>query len=109
LFAQSNHYRNQKQHDDKIHSGHMYVLWLNKPEERDGLIKHLNSNGIQVSVHYNPVHLEPYYKKEFGYKEGNFPNAEYIGAGAVSLPTYPSLTKEDQDYIANQVVSYFEK
>lgn len=82
-----------------IHSGHMFVLWIEPASKRNSLIEYLISKGIGVSVHYNPVHLEPYYRQNFGYKEGDFPFAEKIGAGAISLPTYPSLTKEEQIYI----------
>jgi dTDP-4-amino-4,6-dideoxygalactose transaminase len=47
------------------------------------------------------VHLHPYYRKTFGYKEGDFPNAEWIGNATMSLPLSAKLQEEDvQDVIA---------
>ncbi|MEA2076390.1 MAG: DegT/DnrJ/EryC1/StrS family aminotransferase, partial [Candidatus Marinimicrobia bacterium] len=51
-------------------------------------------------VHYVPVHLHPFYRKTFGWKEGDFPNAEWIGERTLSLPLSAALTEEDvQDVI----------
>ncbi len=91
------------------HSYHMYVMWLNDSEIRNSLVMHLNEQGTQVSVHYNPVHLEPYYKTQFGYREGMYPNAESIGRSAISLPTYPDLHRDDQQRIFNQITEFLTK
>jgi dTDP-4-amino-4,6-dideoxygalactose transaminase len=89
------------------HSGHMFVVWLDSKVVREDFIEYLNSNNIQVSVHYNPIHLEPYYSKMFGYKAGDFPIAEKIGHSCVSLPTYPALSNIDQDKIVETIKMYF--
>jgi dTDP-4-amino-4,6-dideoxygalactose transaminase len=99
LFADQSWARSQKVQDYVEHSCHMYVVWLRERSKRDYVVSQLNEQGIQVSVHYNPIHLEPYYKSRFGYSSGVLPASEEIGLGAISLPTYPTLSKDDQEII----------
>lgn len=88
------------------HSGHMFVIWLGDCIDREDFIKYLYVNEIQVSVHYNPIHLEPYYSNVFGYKIGDFPVSERIGHSSVSLPTYPKLSSFDQERIVSTIKNY---
>ena len=60
--------------------------------------------GILLQTHYIPIHLHPYYKKQFGYKWGDFPVAEDFYASEVSLPMYYDLTIEDINYIAEEII-----
>lgn len=85
------------------HAYHMFVIWVN-PKLRDEIRKKIEAAGIQTSIHYNPIHLEPYYKKTFGYKRGDFPIAERLGFSTITLPLYPSLTKTQQDYVIKKVI-----
>jgi len=55
----------------------------------------LHENNIKVQVHYLPVHLHPFYKNKFGYKEGDFPKAERYYGQAISLPLFPAMTDKD--------------
>ena len=82
------------------HSLHLFTIWA-VPEKRDEILVKLQDNGVGVSVNFKPIHLFEYYKKEFGYKEGMFPEAERIGASTISLPFYAKLKKEEVDYIVN--------
>ena len=102
-FTGDNNFRFQEASLGDSHSGHMFVLWLNESEKRKKLMDLLEVDGIQTSVHYNPIHLEPYYRNEFGYGPGTYLNAELIGASAVSLPTYPGLSITEQDYVIDKV------
>ena len=54
-----------------------------------------------VAVNFKPIHLFDYYRKELGYKEGMFPEAERLGASTISLPFYSQLKKEEIDYITD--------
>ncbi len=81
-----------------VHSGHMFVVWVD-PKERDRIRDTMEKKGIQTSIHYDPIHLEPYYRETFGYTEGDFPIAERLGASTITLPTYSKLTKKQQDYV----------
>jgi len=60
----------------------------------------LRARGIAVNVHYIPVHRHPYYEA-MGFKVGDFPVAERFHKEVISLPIYPSLTKDDQDNVIN--------
>ncbi len=85
------------------HSGlHLYVIRLKldeiKPTHLD-VFNSLRAANIGVNLHYIPVHLQPYYQKNFDFQTGDFPQAEQYYKEAISLPLYPDLTKEQQDYI----------
>jgi dTDP-4-amino-4,6-dideoxygalactose transaminase len=77
------------------HACHLYTVWVDAVGKRDWVLSALTAENIGVGVHYLPVHLHPYYRKSFGWREGDFPNAERIGAGTVSLPLSAALSDED--------------
>ena len=80
------------------HAYHMFVVWVN-PGIRRALRDKLEKAGIQTSIHYDPIHLEPFYRKTFGYRRGDFPIAERLGFSTITLPLYPSLTRREQDFV----------
>jgi dTDP-4-amino-4,6-dideoxygalactose transaminase len=82
------------------HARHLFTV-LVPPTRRDSILWALQNRGIGVAVNYRPIHLLKYYRETFGYKEGDFPVAEEIGASTISLPLYPSLSDEDARYVAN--------
>jgi UDP-4-amino-4,6-dideoxy-N-acetyl-beta-L-altrosamine transaminase len=88
-----------------LHTGHAFHLFVIQVQNRLGLYNHLRSKGIFAQVHYIPVHLFPYYKS-LGFKEGDFPLAEAYYKNCLSLPMYPTLTKEQQDYVITEVISF---
>lgn len=73
-------------------------------KDRDATLHKLQQRNIGVAVNFNPIHLMTYYKKKYGYKLRDFPNAEYIGAKTITLPLYPKLTKIEQDYVIKSVI-----
>lgn len=83
---------------------HLYVIQLSGTEERKQVFDRMREAGILVNVHYIPVHLQPYYR-DLGFQSGDFPEAERYYSRAITLPLYPGLTKEDQEYIANTLRS----
>lgn len=93
---------------DVKHACHMFVIWVNL-KKRDRIREYLEKSGIQTSIHYDPIHLEPYYKKTFRYKKGDFPIAERLGFSTITLPLYPSLTKAQQDYVIKKVIESVKK
>ena len=62
--------------------------------------------GVILQVHYIPVHLQPFYKKNYGFKLKDYPCAEEFYANEVSLPIYPGLTKDDQEKIIHKLDYY---
>ncbi len=83
------------------HACHMFTIIVD-PKKRDAIRAALRAAGVFADIHYNPVHLEPYYKK-LGYKKGMYPHAEKIGFGTITLPLYTRMKKEEQEYVIAEV------
>jgi len=89
------------QDPDAYSAYHLYVLRLHLEElkkSRKQIFQELRAAGINVNVHYIPVHTQPYYKK-LGFKTGDFPEAEEYYREAISLPLYYGLHDGDQDFV----------
>jgi dTDP-4-amino-4,6-dideoxygalactose transaminase len=86
------------------HARHLYTILAEKKEcgkSRDELLEHFTQHKIGTGVHYTALHLHPYYRKTFGFKEGDFPNTEWIGQATLSLPLSAKLSNGDvEDVIA---------
>jgi len=87
--------------------GHAYHLYVIEVDNRLGLYKKLRENKIFAQIHYIPCHLMPYYREQ-GWKHGDFPNAETYYSRCISLPIFPTLTNEEQQFVIAQVLSYYE-
>lgn len=85
--------------------GHAYHLYVIEVRNRLGLYNHLRSRNIFAQVHYIPCHLMPYYRQQ-GWNEGDMPRAETYYRNCISLPMFPTLTDEEQDYVISTVLSY---
>ena len=83
-------------------SWHLYPIRLKtgRSVNRAEVFKKLHKVGIGVQVHYIPVYWHPYYKK-LGYKKGLCPKAEEFYKTELSLPLFPALSKNQQDYVAD--------
>ena len=84
------------------HAYHLYVIQV---KDRYGLYDFLRKQNILVQVHYVPLHLMPYYQKR-GNKKGDLPIVEAYYQHCLSLPIFPSLTEEEQDYIIEKVIDF---
>jgi UDP-4-amino-4,6-dideoxy-N-acetyl-beta-L-altrosamine transaminase len=84
------------------HAYHLYVIQV---DDRKGLYDFLRTKNIMAQVHYIPVHLMPYYR-QFGWKPGDFSNAERYYARCLSLPMFPTLTDAEQDYVIASVKEF---
>ncbi len=85
--------------------GHAYHLYVIQVENRLELYNHLRSNNIFAQVHYIPLHTMPYYKT-LGWKEGDMPAAEKYYAQCLSLPMYPTLTEQEQDFVIETIINF---
>ena len=83
--------------DGDQHSWHLYVLRLAQaaPMGRDALIERLFAERIGCSVHYIPLHLQPYWRDRYGLSAAQFPQSQRAYEGLVSLPIYPRMTDAD--------------
>jgi dTDP-4-amino-4,6-dideoxygalactose transaminase len=76
----------------------MIVMWV-EPMKRDAIIERLKEAGVETSIHYDPIPLEPYFRERFGYRGGEFPVAERLGHSTITLPMHPLLTAKEQAYV----------
>lgn len=91
---------------DTVHSYHLFTIRTDTEERRADFYKYLRSNNIFAQVHYAPLHLMPYYRHEFGFKEGDCPEAEAFYKCELSLPMYHSMTDDDFDYVVETIRAF---
>tara|TARA_R110002050_G_scaffold109799_1_gene221301 strand:- start:16909 stop:18120 length:1212 start_codon:yes stop_codon:yes gene_type:complete len=86
--------------------GHAYHLYVIEVKDRAALHLHLREKQIFSQIHYIPAHLMPYYK-ELGYQPGDFPQAEKYYQHCISLPMYPTLTNEQQEFVMETINEFY--
>lgn len=86
------------------HAWHIFPIQF-RTLSRDKIYADLLKQGIKCQVHYLPIHLQTYYKKQYSYKIGDFPEAEEYFSGCLSLPLYPAMT----DSNVNKVIKVIQK
>lgn len=96
-----------KEEADQFNSYHLYVTKLKNKEIRFNLFNYLKQKGILCQVHYIPVYWHPYYKL-LGYEKGLCPKAEEFYERIISLPLFPSLKEEEQEYVIESINKFFE-
>lgn len=80
---------------------HLYPIQIDSSKtslSRETVFAHMRERGVDVNVHYIPVHLQPYYKA-LGFKQESFPIVERYYANAMSLPLFPTLDAPRQDVV----------
>jgi UDP-4-amino-4,6-dideoxy-N-acetyl-beta-L-altrosamine transaminase len=83
---------------EKKSSYHLLVAMISGGlERRKRVFNELRSNNIWTQVHYIPVHFQPWYQETYGYREGDYPNAESYYGSCMSLPLFPAM--EDADVV----------
>ena len=86
-----------------LHSYHLYVVRLDPEGDRSRVFLELTNSGIDVNVHYIPVHLHPYYRNYVGTGLGLCPIAEEAYEQIISLPMFPGMTDEDVEKVIDKV------
>ncbi|MCX7876395.1 MAG: UDP-4-amino-4,6-dideoxy-N-acetyl-beta-L-altrosamine transaminase [Melioribacteraceae bacterium] len=112
----ANYYDSFFNNDDRViipsveknvkHAYHLYPLQIKFDKlkiDKKEFFYRLKENGVVFQVHYIPVHLQPFYRKKFGFKLGDFPIAEKFYEREISIPIYPTLTKKDLVFITNAI------
>ena len=87
------------------HSWHLYVVRLTDDAKvsRDAFIERLFASGIGVSVHYIPLHLQPYWRDRYALKPEQFPHSQHAFERMVTLPLYTRMTDADAARVCNAV------
>jgi len=82
------------------HSWHLFTPLINsKKITRHEFMEQMKAYNIGTGLHYNPPYLYSYYRNKYGFKPGDFVHADNICSRIVSLPLFPDMTEEQQDYV----------
>lgn len=89
------------------HAWHLYQVDVSPAAgarvDRTALALALREDGVGTSVHFKPLHLFPWYQSRLGVKTGQFPVAEAIYAGTLSLPIWPDMSDAEVDRVIARV------
>jgi len=86
---------------------HIYQMYTVKAEKRDDLQNHLTEKGIMTKIYFQPVHLTEFYRKTLKYNVGELPISKRITEQVLALPMFPTLTKEDMDYVIENIKMFY--
>ena len=99
--AFKNKVKYQSLNEGDYNAHHLFVIEV---EDRKGLYDFLRNNNIFAQIHYIPVHTLPYYQK-IGYEKADLSNSENYYSKCISVPMYPSLTNEEQEFVIEKVLN----
>ncbi|HUU83865.1 MAG TPA: DegT/DnrJ/EryC1/StrS family aminotransferase [Phycisphaerae bacterium] len=105
-LADETRVRTQRIIDDVEMSWFVFVVRLADeyaPQARDEILVRLREEGIGCSNYFAPIHLQPFYVEQFGYREGDFPVAEALSARTIALPFHAGLTESDIDRVCTSL------
>ena len=105
-FSHSPYLKIPKVTDNSGHAYHIYPLRIDFKQlkfSKEKFFRKLKNFGINLQVHYIPIHLQPYYRKKFNYKLGDFPEAEKFYDQEVSLPIYYGLQNSKIKFIISKI------
>ncbi|MFE8701704.1 DegT/DnrJ/EryC1/StrS family aminotransferase [Cytobacillus sp. FJAT-54145] len=92
--------------EGNYHVFHQYTI---RVEKRDELQKYLQEQGVSTMIYYPlPLHIQPVFK-DLGYKEGDLPISEKAANEALSLPMFPELKTEQQEYVVAKIAEFYGK
>jgi len=84
----------------------VYVVRLSEKYSqrgRDEILTQMQGRGVQCSNYFPSIHLQPLYRKLFGYKKGGFPVCESVSQRTIALPFYNNLKESDMDYVVKNL------
>ncbi|MCK4546900.1 MAG: DegT/DnrJ/EryC1/StrS family aminotransferase [Candidatus Eisenbacteria sp.] len=96
----------QRVRPERRHARHLYPVLIDLERlsiDRAQFIEALRAENIGSTVNFIPVHLHPYYRRTFGYQEGDYPVAEEIYRREISLPLFPRMKDSDVDSVVSAV------
>jgi len=94
-------------HDNMKHAYHLYPVQINFEEiglSKSDFFNSMKDSGINLQVHYIPIHLQPYYRRTYNFKPFDYPVAESFYKNEVSLPIYPDLLEDQQEMIVSKIL-----
>jgi perosamine synthetase len=83
----------------------VFIIRLQPDINRDRLIAHLEKSRIPSRAYFTPIHLQPFYRERFGFREGDFPVTERVAASTLALPFHGNLSDGDMEHVAESLRS----
>lgn len=81
----------------------VYVVRIKPPARRDEVLARLAEVGVPSRPYFTPIHLQPFYQRQFGYQRGDLPVTEYLGDVSLALPFSGVMREEQVDYVCAQL------
>jgi dTDP-4-amino-4,6-dideoxygalactose transaminase len=81
----------------------VYVIRVDERVGRNALMERLAERGIPARPYFVPIHLQPYYREQFGFQPGDFPITEAIAQTTLAIPFYTVMPIEEIDYVVNAI------
>jgi len=99
--------------EGRLHCWHLYPILVNTDLltiDRNKFIEALAAENIGTSVHFIPIHKHPYYKRTYGFNDSDYPTANKVFDGLLSLPLYPKMSSNDLEDVVTaieKIVQYY--
>ena len=77
----------------------VYVIRLDPSVCRNGVIDDLRTQGVPTRNYFSPIHLQPFFRERFGYREGDFPVTERVADSTLALPFHATMSRADVEYV----------
>lgn len=109
LFSDLDFFKTPKVHNTVDHSYHLYPLQIDFDQlslTKVDFFYKMKDMGINLQVHYIPIHMQPFYQKNFGFIKGDFPISESFYQKEISLPIYPDLNFVDQNKVIEKIKQF---
>jgi perosamine synthetase len=81
----------------------VYVVKIRPPADRNEVMRTLGEVGVSSRPYFTPIHLQPFYRKRFGYQRGDFPITEHLGDTCLAVPFSSVMTEEQVDYVCQML------
>ncbi|MFH1824029.1 MAG: DegT/DnrJ/EryC1/StrS family aminotransferase [Candidatus Firestonebacteria bacterium] len=94
--------------EDAISNWHLFPIKIDFDKlglTRKYLVDFLRKNNIEVSVHFRPLHMHPYYRKKYGYKGNDFPISKKAFYREISLPLFPEMKEDEVKFVCKKIKS----
>jgi len=79
----------------------VYVVRLASGVDRDRVMARLEEKGVASRAYFSPIHLQPFYRRKFGSREGDFPVTEAVARSTLALPFHSNLDEESVEYVCS--------
>lgn len=96
---------------DPSASWFIYLIQLSKKfngEDRNHVRRELAKKGIETGAYFAPIHLQRFYREQFGFREGDYPVTESVAQRTIALPFYNQLSCNGVNYVAGRLISHLE-